>query len=126
MIYRAQTSRCFELAVFNFKKQQDSKLIMSEEQKPAVASSFGFPKSTPKKLQEEIEKLIPKEFHEQAIVILRDNEKQSLRDTLIAKPYCLTPSMAAMLLKNYYSHGCDTATILSKASQLAELMNTGK
>jgi len=96
------------------------------EQQSTPTSSFGFPKSTPKKLQEEIEKLIPKEFHEQAIVILRDNEKQSLRDTLSVKPYKLTPSMIAMLLKNYYSHGCDTTTILSKASQLAELMNKGK
>lgn len=97
---------------------------MSEEQEnTAPAQSFGFPKSTPKKLQEEIEKLIPKELHEQAIVILRDNEKQSLRDTLTAKPYKLTPSIIAMLLKNYYSHGCDTAAILDKASQLAALIS---
>ena len=95
---------------------------MSEEQKPAPASTFGFPKSTPKKLQEEIETLIPREHHEQAIVILRDNEKQSLRDTLLASPYKLTPSMVAMLLKNYYSHACDTSTILEKASQLSALM----
>ncbi|WP_018969908.1 hypothetical protein [Rubritalea marina] len=93
---------------------------MSEQQN--ATSSFGFPKSTPKKLQEDIEKSIPKEFYEQAIVILRDNEKQSLRDTLSTKPYQLTPSMIAMLLKNYYSHGCDTAVILEKASQLAALM----
>lgn len=100
---------------------------MSEEQQnTAPTSSFGFPKSTPKKLQEEIEKLIPKELHEQAIVILRDNEKQSLRDTLSTKPYNLTPSMIAMLLKNYYSHGCDTAAILEKASQLAALISKGK
>ena len=102
---------------------------MSEEQEitpTAPVSSFGFPKSTPKKLQEEIEKLIPKELHEQAIVILRDNEKQSLRDTLSAQPYKLTPSMIGMLLKNYYSHGCDTAAILDKASQLAQLISVGK
>ena len=98
---------------------------MSAEQQNS-SSSFGFPKSTPKKLQEEIEKLIPKELHEQAIVILRDNEKQSLRDTLAAKPYQLTPSMIAMLLKNYYSHGCDTTTILNKASQLAQLITKEK
>jgi hypothetical protein len=96
---------------------------MSEEQQNTPISSFGFPKSTPKKLQEEIVKLIPKEFHEQAIVILRDNEKQSLRDVLSTKPYELTPSLIAMLLKNYYSHGCDTATILEKASQLAALIS---
>lgn len=96
---------------------------MSEEQQNTPISSFGFPKSTPKKLQEEIVKLIPKEFHEQAIVILRDNEKQSLRDVLSTKPYKLTPSLIAMLLKNYYSHGCDTATILDKASQLAALIS---
>ena len=97
---------------------------MSEEQENTTpAQSFGFPKSTPKKLQEEIEKLIPKEFHEQAIVILRDNEKQSLRDSLSAKPYKLTPSIIAMLLKNYYSHGCDTAVILDKATQLAALIS---
>ena len=96
---------------------------MSEEQQNTPISSFGFPKSTPKKLQEEIVKLIPKEFHEQAIVILRDNEKQSLRDVLSTKPYKLTPSLIAMLLKNYYSHGCDTATILEKASQLAALIS---
>ena len=98
---------------------------MSEEQETTTApiSSFGFPKSTPKKLQEEIEKLIPKELHEQAIVILRDNAKQGLRDTLTAQPYKLTPSMIAMLLKNFYSHGCDTATILEKASQLAALIS---
>jgi len=95
---------------------------MSEEQQNAPTQSFGFPKSTPKRLQDEIEKLIPKELHEQAIVILRDNEKQGLRDALSANPYKLTPSMIAMLLKNYYSHGCDTATILDKASQLAALM----
>lgn len=99
---------------------------MSEEQQNTPDSSFGFPKSTPKKLQEEIEKLIAKEFHEQAIVILRDNEKQSLRDTLSAKPYKLTPSIIAMLLKNYYSFGCDTAPILEKARQLAELISKGK
>ncbi|MBK1790229.1 hypothetical protein [Persicirhabdus sediminis] len=97
---------------------------MSEEQaKAPKGASFGFPKSTPKKLQEEIEKLIPKELHEQAIVILRDNEKQGLRDTLSARPYKLPASMIAMLMKNYYSHGCDTATILEKASQLAELIS---
>ena len=96
---------------------------MSEETQNTPTSSFGFPKSTPKKLQEEIEKLIPKEFHEQAIVILRDNEKQSLRDVLSTKPYKLTPGLIAMLLKNYYSHGCDTATILDKASQLAALIS---
>lgn len=100
---------------------------MSEEQQnTAPTSSFGFPKSTPKKLQEEIEKLIPKELHEQAIVILRDNEKQGLRDALSAQPYKLTPSMVAMLLKNYYSHGCDTAVILDKASELAKLISKGK
>jgi len=97
---------------------------MSEQSKSA--SSFGFPKSTPKKLQEEIQELIPKESHEQAIVILRDNEKQSLRDTLLSQPYKLTPSMVAMLLKNYYSHGCDTSTILEKAGQLSELITKGK
>ena len=89
-------------------------------------SSFGFPKSTPKSLQGEIEKLIPKEQHEQAIVILRDNEKQSLRDVLATKPYELGPNMIAMLMKNYYSHGCDPATILDKASQLAELIKKEK
>jgi len=103
---------------------------MSEEQQspptPNPTPTFGFPKSTPKRLQEEIEKLIPKELHEQAIVILRDNEKQSLRDTLLTRPYKLTPSMVAMLLKNYYSHGCDTSTILDKASQLANLISKGK
>ena len=103
---------------------------MSEEsqhnQATAPKSTFGFPKSTPKKLQEDIEKLIPKELHEQAIVILRDNEKQSLRDTLLTKPYKITPNMVAMLLKNYYSHGCDTSTILEKASQLTALINKGK
>lgn len=99
---------------------------MSEEKQNTATSSFGFPKSTPKRLQEDIEKLIPKELHEQAIVILRDNEKQSLRDTLLSKPYKLTPNMAAMLLKNYYSHGCDTATILEKASQLSELIGKEK
>ncbi len=99
---------------------------MSEEQPNTPTSSFGFPKSTPKKLQEEIEKLIPKELHEKAIVILRDNEKQSLRDALLANPYKLTPSMVAMLLKNYYSHGCDTATILDKATQLAALISKEK
>ncbi len=98
---------------------------MSEELNNAPTSTFGFPKSTPKRLQEEIEKLIPKELHEQAIVILRDNEKQGLRDVLLARPYKLTPSMAAMLLKNYYSHGCDTAPILDKARQLTELMTKG-
>ncbi|MFC5050520.1 hypothetical protein ACFPK9_07835 [Rubritalea spongiae] len=97
---------------------------MSEQQN-APKSTFGFPKSTPKKLQEEIEKTIPKEFHEQAIVILRDNEKQSLRDVLATKPYNLTPNMIAMLLKNYYSHGCDKTAILEKASQLAQLMSKG-
>lgn len=96
---------------------------MSEEQQN---SSFGFPKSTPKKLQDEITELIPKEFHEQAIVILRDNAKQSLRDALLANPYKLTPSMVAMLLKNYYSHGCDTTAILEKAKQLADLMTKSK
>ena len=70
--------------------------------------------------------LIPKEFHERAIVILRDNAKQGLRDTLAANPYKLTQSMIAMLLKNYYSHGCDTTVILDKAKQLAELMGKGK
>ncbi len=99
---------------------------MSEEPQNTNTSSFGFPKSTPKKLQEEIEKLIPKELHEQAIVILRDNEKQSLRDILSSNPYKLTPSMIAMLLKNYYSHGCDTAVILDKAGQLVQLMGKGK
>ena len=99
---------------------------MSEEQKSETTPSFGFPKSTPKRLQEEIEKLIPKELHEQAIVILRDNEKQSLRDTLSTKKYQLTPSMIAMLLKNYYSHGCDTAVILDKADQLSKLISLGK
>ncbi|MDF1859504.1 MAG: hypothetical protein P1U87_04780 [Verrucomicrobiales bacterium] len=99
---------------------------MSEERPNKIAPSFGFPKSTPKNLQAEIEKLIPKELHEQAIVILRDNEKQGLRDVLLAKPYQLTPSMVAMLLKNYYSHGCDTTTILDKANQLSELIRKGK
>jgi hypothetical protein len=99
---------------------------MSEEQQNTPTSSFGFPKSTPKRLQEEIEKLIPKELHEQAIVILRDNEKQSLRDALSTRPYKLTPNMIAMLMKNYYSHGCDTATILDKASQLAKLISQKK
>ena len=99
---------------------------MSEEKGNTAKSSFGFPKSTPKRLQDEIEKSIPKEFHEQAIVILRDSAKQSLRNTLSANPYKLTPSMVAMLLQNYYSHGCDTATILEKASQLAALMSKGK
>ena len=95
---------------------------MSEEQQNTPSTPFGFPKSTPKRLQDEIEKLIPKELHEQAIVILRDNEKQGLRDALSANPYKLTPSMIAMLMKNYYSHGCDTSTILDKASQLAKLI----
>ncbi len=99
---------------------------MSEDSKNTTPSSFGFPKSTPKNLQAEIEKLIPKEFHERAIVILRDNEKQSLRDTLLAQPYKLAPGMVAMLLKNYYSHGCDTTTILEKAAQLSELIKKGK
>lgn len=99
---------------------------MPEKQENTPASSFGFPKSTPKKLQEEIEKLIPKEQHEQAIVILRDNEKQSLRDVLSTQPYKLGPNMIAMLMKNYYSHGCDPATILDKASQLAELIQQEK
>ena len=99
---------------------------MSEEPQNTAARSFGFPKSTPKNLQAEIEKLIPKELHEQAIVILRDNEKQGLRDVLLTQPYKLTPSMVAMLLKNYYSHGCDTATILNKAAQLSELIGKGK
>ena len=99
---------------------------MTEEQKNTPTSTFGFPKSTPKRLQEEIEKLIPKELHEQAIVILRDNEKQSLRDSLLTRPYKLTPNMVAMLLKNYYSHGCDTSTILDKASQLTSLITKGK
>lgn len=99
---------------------------MSEEQQNAPTPTFGFPKSTPKRLQEDIEKLISKELHEQAIVILRDNEKQSLRDALLSRPYKLTPNMAAMLLKNYYSHGCDTATILEKAGQLTELINKKK
>ena len=99
---------------------------MSEELQNTAAPSFGFPKSTPKNLQAEIEKLIPKELHEQAIVILRDNEKQSLRDVLLTQPYKLTPSMVAMLLKNYYSHGCDTAAILDKAAQLSELIGKGK
>ncbi len=98
---------------------------MSEELPNTATPSFGFPKSTPKNLQAEIEKLIPKELHEQAIVILRDNEKQSLRDVLLTKPYKLTPSMVAMLLKNYYSHGCDTTTILDKAAQLSELIKKG-
>jgi len=95
---------------------------MSEES----ASNFGFPKSTPKKLQEEIEKLLPNELHEQAIVILRDSTKQGLRDSLLAHPYKLTPSMVAMLLKNFYSHGCDTSTILEKATQLSDLIKQGK
>ena len=99
---------------------------MSEEQPNTTAPSFGFPKSTPKNLQADIEKLIPKELHEQAIVILRDNEKQGLRDVLLSRPYKLTPNMVAMLLKNYYSHGCDTAPILDKAAQLSELINKGK
>ena len=99
---------------------------MSEEPQDSNTSSFGFPKSTPKKLQEEIEKLIPKKLHEKAIVILRDNEKQSLRDILLSHPYKLTPSMVAMLLKNYYSHGCDSAVILDKAGQLLQLMGKGK
>lgn len=104
---------------------------MSEEQEntaPASApiSSFGFPKSTPKKLQEEIEKLIAKESYEQAIVILRDSAKQSLRDTLSAQPYKLTPNMIAMLLKNFYSYGCDTGPILEKATKLAALISKGK
>jgi hypothetical protein len=99
---------------------------MSEEQQNKPASTFGFPKSTPKRLQEEIEKMIPKELHEQAIVILRDNEKQSLRDTLLTRPYKLTPNMVAMLLKNYYSHGCDTSSILEKASQLSNLIKKQK
>ena len=99
---------------------------MSEEPQDSNTSSFGFPKSTPKKLQEEIEKLIPKELHEKAIVILRDNEKQSLRDIPLSHPYKLTPSMVAMLLKNYYSHGCDSAVILDKAGQLLQLMGKGK
>ncbi len=99
--------------------------LMSEETNN-IKSTFGFPKSTPKKLQEEIVQLIPAEFHEQAIVILRDNAKQSLRDALSANPYKLTPSMIAMLLKNYYSHGCDTTAILDKAKQLAELMSKPK
>ena len=98
---------------------------MSEEPQNTATRSFGFPKSTPKNLQAEIEKLIPKEFHEQAIVILRDHEKQSLRDVLLTQPYKLTPSMVAMLLKNYYSHGCDTAPILEKASQLSDLIKKG-
>ncbi len=99
---------------------------MSEEQQNTPPPSFGFPKSTPKRLQEEIEKLIPKELHEQAIVILRDNEKQSLRDVLSTRPYKLAPNMVAMLMKTYYSHGCDTATILDKASQLANLISKVK
>ena len=99
---------------------------MSEELPHTAAPSFGFPKSTPKNLQAEIEKLIPKELHEQAIVILRDNEKQGLRDVLLTKPYKLTPSMVATLLKNYYSHGCDTSTILEKAAQLSDLIGKDK
>ena len=99
---------------------------MSEEPKKNNKSSFGFPKSTPKRLQEEIEELIPEEFHEKAIVILRDLEKQSLRDILASHPYKLTPSMIAMLLKNYYSHGCHTAVILDKAGQLVQLIGKGK
>ncbi|MDC0087953.1 hypothetical protein OAI07_00260 [Akkermansiaceae bacterium] len=98
---------------------------MSEELNNAPLSNFGFPKSTPKRLQEDIEKLIPKENYEQAIVILRDNEKQSLRDALLTRPYKLTPNMVAMLLKNYYSHGCDTSTILEKAGQLSALITKG-
>lgn len=70
--------------------------------------------------------MIPKNLHERAIVILRDNEKQGLRDVLLTHPYKLTPSMVAMLLKNYYSHGCDTSTILDKAAQLSELISKGK
>ena len=99
---------------------------MSEEQQNTPTASFGFPKSTPKRLQEEIEKLIPKEFHEQAIVILRDQEKQSLRDVLATRPYKLSPNIIAMLMKNYYSHGCETVTIFDKAGQLAELISRGK
>ncbi|MGJ8677576.1 MAG: hypothetical protein ACSHX0_08665 [Akkermansiaceae bacterium] len=99
---------------------------MPEEPQNSPTSTFGFPKSTPKRLQEEIEKLIPSESHEQAIVILRDNEKQSLRDVLLTKPYKLTPNMVAMLLKNYYTHGCDTTAILDKAGQLTALINKGK
>ena len=110
------------ISIFAFNEKKD----ISSEQQNTPTSTFGFPKSTPKRLQEEIEKLIPKELHEQAIVILRDNEKQSLRDVLLTQPYKLTPSMVAMLLKNYYSHGCDTGVILSKASQLAELISKGK
>lgn len=98
---------------------------MADQSSPSP-SSFGFPKSTPKRLQEEIEQLVPKEQHEQAIVILRDNEKQSLRDVLSTKPYQLGPNMIAMLMKNYYSHGCDPAPILEKAQQLAELIQHKK
>ena len=98
---------------------------MPEEPQNTTAPSFRFPKSTPKNLQADIAKLIPKELHEQAIVILRDNEKQSLRDVLLSQPYKLTPSMVAMLLKNYYSHGCDTTAILDKAAQLSELIGKG-
>ena len=101
-------------------------LTMSDKQENTAPSSFGFPKSTPKKLQEEIVKLIPKEQHEQAIVIMRDGEKQSLRDVLSGEPYKLGPNMIAMLMKNYYSHGCDQATILDKASQLAALIQPQK
>ncbi|MFT4690269.1 MAG: hypothetical protein ACKVHO_13760 [Verrucomicrobiia bacterium] len=99
---------------------------MSEELQNRTAPAFEFPQSTPKNLQAEIEKLIPKELHESAIVILSDNKKQSLRDALLSQPYKLTPSMVAMLLKNYYSHGCDTVTIFDKAAQLSELIRKGK
>lgn len=99
---------------------------MPEKSEKTAVPSFGFPKSTPKKLQEEIEKLIPKAKHEQAIVILRDNEKQSLRDVLSGQPYKLGPNMIAMLMKNYYSHGCDPKAILEKASRLAELIQPEK
>jgi hypothetical protein len=34
--------------------------------------------------------------------------------------------MVAMLLKNYYSHGCDTSPILEKASQLSNLIKKQK
>ena len=112
--------------MFDMSSDDPIEAVMSEETLNTTKASFGFPKSTPKKLQDEIVQLIPTEFHEQAIVILRDNAKQGLRDALSAHPYKLTPSMIAMLLKNYYSHGCDTTAILDKAKQLAELMSKGK
>ena len=99
---------------------------MSEEQTESPSETFEFPKSTPKKLQEEIEKRIPAEFHEKAIEILRDDEKQALRKTLLEQPYRLSPNMVSMLLKNYYYYNCDTADILDKAGQLLRLMSKNK